>query len=67
MSGFSIAKDYFDNNTEFAKLIAEAGKHAETDWQINFVTSIEDAFVKYGMKMRLSEKQYNQLIDIAGW
>ena len=67
MSGYSNVSYYFPDIREFRKLLEQAAKSAETDWQINFVSSIEDAFDKWAGKARLSQKQYDQLVEIAGW
>lgn len=67
MGGFKNVKDHCPDLLEFNRLLDAAAKHAVTNWQINFVSSIDDNYEKFGGKMRLSDKQYNQLIDIAGW
>lgn len=67
MSGFNNIKHYFSDLREYEKLLDAAAKSAETDWQINFVSDIEAAYEKYGSKARLTQKQYDSLVDIAGW
>ena len=63
----NTAKDFIEDKNEFQKLLDQAEKSAETDWQISFVDSISTAYGKWGIYIRLSQKQYDQLIQIAGW
>lgn len=58
-------EDMFDDVAEFDKLLEAAEQEAITDWQMDFVSDIQDKYKKYGRKMYLSDNQLSRLEKIA--
>lgn len=67
MSGYKNIKEYYPNLLDFQKLLEQAARSAVSVWEIDFVSNIEENYEKYGQSMKLSNKQHDQLIRIAGW
>jgi hypothetical protein len=58
------ASDLYSKD-EFDSLIRQARANAETDWEIEFIDSIEAKYDEYGVKMFLSDKQDSVLRRLA--
>ena len=52
------ASDYYDN---MATTLGQAEEQANTEWEMEFVSSLVDKHIQYGDDMLLSEKQYEAL------
>lgn len=52
---------------DFAALLADASRNASTDWEMGFVSDLEDRFSDYEDDMLISTKQIEILERIAGW
>ena len=63
----SYASDYTDDE-EFSDLINMASEkaHFGSEWERKFTADMKDRFDKYGMRTRVSEKQWSQLRRMAG-
>ena len=57
--------DAYDDLSEFESLLADAEANAETDWEMEFVSDINEKFEKYGDKMFISTKQIEILERIS--
>jgi hypothetical protein len=58
-------KNFFESAEDFQKLLKAAEETAATDWAKNFIKERQELFAKYGMTMRLTEKQLAKIKDIA--
>ena len=57
--------DAYDEVSEFETLLADAEANAVTDWEMEFVSDINDKFEKYGDQMFISTKQIEILERIS--
>jgi len=57
--------DVYDEVSEFEALLADAEANAVTDWEMEFVSDINDKFEKYGDKMYISTEQIETLERIS--
>lgn len=56
-----------DLDIDFVSLLADASRNASTDWEMGFVSDIEDRYSEYEDDMFISTKQIEILERIAGW
>ena len=61
----SQIKDQYDNVSDFEDLLSLAESQAKTDWEMEFVSDLNDKYEKYGDGMFLSQKQRETLEKIA--
>lgn len=52
---------------DFPALLADASRNASTDWEMGFVSDIEDKYSDYEDDMFISTKQIEILERIAQW
>lgn len=58
-------EDLFDEVSEFEKLLEAAEEGAVSDWEMDFVSDIQDKYKKYGRRMYVSDAQLSRLEKIA--
>lgn len=56
-----------DLDIDFPALLADASRHATTDWEMGFVSDLEDKYSDYEDDMFISTKQIEILERIAQW
>jgi hypothetical protein len=52
---------------DFETLLSDATDQASSDWEMDFVSDIQEKFDAYGGDMYVSEKQVAALEKIAGY
>lgn len=57
-------KDYFDSAADFESHLDEAESMAANNWEHNFVSDMAAKFEEYGIKMYMSQRQYETLMRI---
>ena len=57
--------DKYPNDDDFEELLASAEENASSDWETEFVSSLQERYEQYGINMFLSEKQDEVLRRIA--
>lgn len=56
-----------DLDFDFPDLLADASNNAGTDWEMGFVSDIEEKYEDFGDSMFISTRQIEILEKIAGW
>lgn len=59
------ARDFFETEEEFSKLLDEAEENAVSDWEMRFVDDISLRVGEHGFDTYISERQVEQLKKIA--
>jgi len=57
-------QDHYDE-IEFTELLNSASANAANDWEINFVSDMQDRFEEFGRRMYLSDAQREHLERIS--
>lgn len=57
--------DKYPDDDDFEELLASAEENASSEWETEFVSSIQERYEKYGTNMFLSDKQDEILNRIA--
>lgn len=60
-----FVSDYYGDPKEFKRVLSDAITNAETEFEEEFTTDMEERFLDWGMRMLLSDKQHEVLLRIA--
>lgn len=62
----TVGEIYDGDVLEFEDLLTNAAHYANSDWEMGFVSDIQQRYQRYGGKTFISEKQLVKLRKIAG-
>lgn len=57
--------DIYPDDDDFEELLASAEENASSEWETEFVSSLQERYEQYGINMFLSDKQDEILKRIA--